>query len=59
VSVVAELDGRVRAVRLAAQWRDSLDQRALAAAVLAAANDATMLALSRGVETQGDLMAAR
>lgn len=57
VSVVAELDGRVRAVRLAAQWRDSLDQRALDAAVLNAANNATMQALSRSVQTQGDLTA--
>lgn len=58
VSVVAELDGRVRAVRLAARWRDSLDQRALDAAVLSAANNATMQALSRSVEAQGDLTAA-
>jgi hypothetical protein len=58
VSVIAELDGRVRAVRLTARWRDSLDQRALDAAVLGAANNATMLALSRGVEAQGDLTAA-
>lgn len=58
VSVVVELDGRVRAVRLAAQWRDSLDQRALDAAVLSAANNATMQALSRSVEAQGELTAA-
>jgi DNA-binding protein YbaB len=57
VSVIAELDGRVRAVRLDARWRDSLDQRALDAAVLSAANNATMAALSRSVEAQGDLTA--
>ncbi|SES11565.1 hypothetical protein [Lentzea albida] len=55
VSVLVEFDGRVRAVRLAARWRDSIDQRALDGAVLDAANDATMRALSRSVETQGDL----
>jgi hypothetical protein len=48
----------VRAVQLAAQWRDVLDQRALDAAVLSAANNATMQALSRSVEAQGDLTAA-
>lgn len=58
VSVVTELDGRVREVRLAERWRDSLDQRALDAAVLSAANNATMQALSRSVEAQGDLTAA-
>ncbi|GLY53690.1 hypothetical protein [Lentzea sp. NBRC 102530] len=57
VSVVVELDGRVRAVRLAARWRDSIDQRALDAAVADAANNATMQALSRSVEAQGDLTA--
>ncbi|GHH59903.1 hypothetical protein [Lentzea cavernae] len=57
VSVAVELDGRVRAVRLAAQWRDSLDQRALDTAVLSAANDATMQALSRSTAAQGDLTA--
>jgi len=57
VSVVAELDGRVRAVRLTARWRDSLEQRALGAAVLSAANNATMQALSRSVQAQGDLTA--
>ncbi|MFJ8966942.1 hypothetical protein ACIRG5_46875 [Lentzea sp. NPDC102401] len=57
VSVVAEPDGRVRAVRLIEQWRDSIDQRALDAAVLAAANNATMQALSHSVEAQGDLTA--
>jgi hypothetical protein len=58
VSVLVEFDGRVRAVRLAARWRDSIDQRALDGAVLDAANNATMRALSRSVETQGDLTAA-
>lgn len=58
VSVIAELDGRARAVALTAQWRESLDQRALDAAVLSAANNATMQALSRSVEAQGDLTAA-
>ncbi|WP_394613005.1 hypothetical protein JNUCC0626_23915 [Lentzea sp. JNUCC 0626] len=57
VSVVVELDGRVRAVRLAARWRDSIDQRALDAAVPDAANNATMRALSRSAEAQGDLAA--
>ena len=57
VSVIAELDGKVRAVRLTARWRDSLEQRALGAAVLSAANNATMRALSRSVQAQGDLTA--
>ncbi|MFD4643235.1 hypothetical protein ACFWN2_38420 [Lentzea sp. NPDC058436] len=58
VSVLVEFDGRVRAVRLADRWRDSIDQRALDGAVLDAANNATMRALSRSVESQGDLTAA-
>lgn len=58
VSVLVEFDGRVRAVRLAARWRDSIDQRSLDGAVLDAANDATMRALSRSVQAQGDLTAA-
>ncbi|HUQ59541.1 YbaB/EbfC family nucleoid-associated protein [Lentzea sp.] len=57
VSVVVEPDGRVREVRLTARWRDTLDPRALGAAVLTAANNATMQALSRNVEAQGDLAA--
>ncbi len=58
VSVVVELDGCVREVRLTAQWRDTVDPRALNAAVLSAANNATMRALSRSVEARGDLTAA-
>ncbi|MFD9704318.1 hypothetical protein [Lentzea sp. NPDC059081] len=57
VSVVVELDGRVRAVRLAAQWRDVLEPRSLGAAVVSATTDATMRALARAVEDQGDLTA--
>jgi len=57
VAVAVELDGRVREVRLTSRWRDTLDPRALGAAVLSAANNATMQALSRNVEAQGDLTA--
>lgn len=57
VTVVVEPGGRVREVRLAERWRDALDQRALDSAVLTAANNATMQALARGVEEQGDLTA--
>ncbi|HEX7302727.1 YbaB/EbfC family nucleoid-associated protein [Lentzea sp.] len=57
VSVVVEPDGRVRTVRLAAQWRDALEPRSLGAAVVSAVTEATMRALARAVEAQGDLTA--
>lgn len=58
VSVIVEFDGRVRSVRLAEQWRERIDQRALDAAVLSAANNATMQALAHELEARGDLTAA-
>ncbi|MFJ9783689.1 hypothetical protein ACIRSS_29200 [Amycolatopsis sp. NPDC101161] len=50
VEVLVTADAAIAAVRLARDWRRSLDPRALDGAVLAAANAATMRALAKSVE---------